>query len=179
MQGFSTGLPERLQLALLHTLPGLEQCKMLRPAYGAAPSFFSLGELFLVFLLPSFPILRSRFPSTFLVLDPSFFSRGVRLPPGHPVFALPANKEAGQPFPRRPDQRNDGLRGGGSSGVGPFGTPSNAIVSLVTRSLTAPLPSCYTPPIRALSPASTLRALLGSRLPSRSPVRDPTCVCPL
>ena len=25
MQGFSTGLPERLQLALLHTLPGLEQ----------------------------------------------------------------------------------------------------------------------------------------------------------
>jgi hypothetical protein len=33
VQGFSTGLPERLQLALLHTLPGLEQCKMLRPAY--------------------------------------------------------------------------------------------------------------------------------------------------
>lgn len=33
VQGFSTGLPERLQLALLHTLPGLEDCKMLRPAY--------------------------------------------------------------------------------------------------------------------------------------------------
>ncbi|MEW5301873.1 MAG: hypothetical protein WDW36_004701 [Sanguina aurantia] len=33
VQGFSTGLPERLQLALLQTLPGLEQCKMLRPAY--------------------------------------------------------------------------------------------------------------------------------------------------
>lgn len=33
VQGFSTGLPERLQLALLHTLPGLQQCKMLRPAY--------------------------------------------------------------------------------------------------------------------------------------------------
>lgn len=33
VQGFSTGLPERLQLALLRTLPGLEQCVMLRPAY--------------------------------------------------------------------------------------------------------------------------------------------------
>jgi hypothetical protein len=32
-QGFSTGLPERLQLGLLHTLPGLERCKMMRPAY--------------------------------------------------------------------------------------------------------------------------------------------------
>lgn len=33
VQGFSTGLPEKLQLALLRTLPGLERCIMLRPAY--------------------------------------------------------------------------------------------------------------------------------------------------
>ncbi|CAI5512145.1 unnamed protein product [Closterium sp. Naga37s-1] len=33
VQGFSTGLPERLQLALLRSLPGLERCAMLRPAY--------------------------------------------------------------------------------------------------------------------------------------------------
>jgi len=33
IQGFSTGLPEALQVKMLRSLPGLEQCAMLRPAY--------------------------------------------------------------------------------------------------------------------------------------------------
>ena len=33
IQGFSTGLPEKLQLAMLRSLPGMEHCRMMRPAY--------------------------------------------------------------------------------------------------------------------------------------------------
>ncbi|MEO1134298.1 MAG: tRNA uridine-5-carboxymethylaminomethyl(34) synthesis enzyme MnmG, partial [Cyanobacteria bacterium J06639_1] len=33
IQGFSTGMPEKIQLQMLRSLPGLESCAMLRPAY--------------------------------------------------------------------------------------------------------------------------------------------------
>ncbi len=45
IQGFSTGLPERLQLELLRTLPGLEQCVMLRPAYNVQYDYLPATQL--------------------------------------------------------------------------------------------------------------------------------------
>ena len=45
VQGFSTGLPEELQLELLRTLPGLEKCVMLRPAYAVEYDYLPASQL--------------------------------------------------------------------------------------------------------------------------------------
>ena len=45
VQGFSTGLPEQIQLPLLRTLPGLEQCVMLRPAYAVDYDYLPATQL--------------------------------------------------------------------------------------------------------------------------------------
>mgnify|MGYP001431815301 CR=1 FL=1 len=45
VQGFSTGLPEELQLQLLRTLPGLEKCIMLRPAYSVEYDYLPASQL--------------------------------------------------------------------------------------------------------------------------------------
>ena len=46
IQGFSTGFPENLQVQMLRSLPGLEKCLMLRPAYAVEYDYLPANQCY-------------------------------------------------------------------------------------------------------------------------------------
>jgi tRNA uridine 5-carboxymethylaminomethyl modification enzyme len=55
IQGFSTGLPENLQVTLLRTLPGLENCIMLRPAYAVEYDYLPATQCYPTLMTKNIP----------------------------------------------------------------------------------------------------------------------------
>jgi tRNA uridine 5-carboxymethylaminomethyl modification enzyme len=45
VNGFSTSLPEEVQIKALRTVPGFEKCKIFRPGYAIEYDFFHLHNL--------------------------------------------------------------------------------------------------------------------------------------
>ncbi|MBO1071073.1 MAG: tRNA uridine-5-carboxymethylaminomethyl(34) synthesis enzyme MnmG [Dolichospermum sp. DEX189] len=55
IQGFSTGLPETLQILMLRSLTGLENCVMLRPAYAVEYDYLPVTQCFPTLMTKKIP----------------------------------------------------------------------------------------------------------------------------
>jgi tRNA uridine 5-carboxymethylaminomethyl modification enzyme len=55
VQGFSTGLPEAVQLVMLRSLPGLERCTMLRPAYAVEYDYLPATQCYPTLMTKTIP----------------------------------------------------------------------------------------------------------------------------